>query len=157
MRRSPVLDAIKKSTWTLIQMTSDEGPPSYLRLREPVLSATETGSHRHLLQVLWAYADEDSGAMPTEADADAMKAFEDLLCKAWEHDGLAILTAVLTFDGARQWIFYTHDVNKCAERLEGMPQQDEPYPVELTTRPDPGWMYLRDEVLAAVELPGRGG
>jgi hypothetical protein len=31
-----------------------------------------------------------------------------------------------------------------------MPQNDEPYPLELTTEKDPSWEYLRDEILKVV-------
>ena len=56
-----------------------------------------------------------------------MRVFEDRLCDAWEHDAIAVLTAVLTFDGARQWVFYTADTEQCGSRLNAMPQEQERY------------------------------
>jgi hypothetical protein len=50
-----------------------------------------------------------------------MKRFEGHLCGAFEQDALAVLTAVLTFDVARQWVFYTDDVQECANRLSEIP------------------------------------
>jgi hypothetical protein len=69
------------------------------------------------------------------------------LCAAWERDGLAFLAGVFTFDGARQWIFYTRDVAECSERLHAMPQERDRYPIELTTRTDARWEFFRTEVL----------
>ena len=62
-----------------------------------------------------------------------MEAFENRFCQAVEHDAHAVLAAVLTFDGARQWVIYTSDVQECGARLEAMPQEPEPYPLELTS------------------------
>ncbi len=103
-----------------------------------------------MLKIVWPYAAENSGAMPATDDSELMAEFENRFCDAVEHDATAILTAVLTFDGARQWVFYTRDVQECGERLNTMPQNDEPYPLELTTEPDPDWRYLREEILTLV-------
>lgn len=127
------------------------GAPFVLRFRTPVIAPGDVVSHRSLLQVVWIYADEDSGAMPTDDDSVQMEVFENRLVEAWEHDALAFLAAVLTFDGARQWVFYTHDVATCGQRLDEMPQEEEPYPIELTTRDDPDGSYLRDEILKTVD------
>jgi hypothetical protein len=32
-----------------------------------------------------------------------------------------------------------------------MPQESDPYPIELTTESDPDWSYLRDRVLARID------
>ena len=58
----------------------------------------------------------------------------------------------LTFDGARQWVFYTSNVGECGARLEAMPQEAELYPLELTTEKDPAWRYLSEEILK--QVPG---
>jgi len=107
-----------------------------------------------LLTIVWPYADEDTGTLPSADDSEQMAQFEDRFCKAVESDALAILTAVLTFDGARQWVFYTGDVAECGKRLSQMPQTSDPYPIELTTEADPEWAYLRNQVLARIPDDG---
>jgi hypothetical protein len=62
-------------------------------------------------------------------------------------DAHAFLSAVLTSDGARQWVFYAGNIAECGRRLEAMPQNDRPYPVEIDTFVDPDWAYLRNQVL----------
>lgn len=124
-----------------------EAGPFILRFRTPVLESDETGVHANQLLVVWAYAEEGTGALPSSEDQERMSAFEERLCEAWEGDGLAVLTAVLTFDGARQWVFYASDVGECGKRLNDMPLEAEPYPIKLTTEPDPGWDYLREQIL----------
>jgi hypothetical protein len=147
------MDAVSKilahDTWATSDGVLEVGP-FVLRFRTPVVRASETGNHVHRLIVCWPYADEGDGAMPDGSDVEAMSVFEDSLCDAWEQDALALLAAVLTFDGARQWVFYTRDVSACGERLNLMPQEEEPYPIELTAADDPDWSYLRDQILGTV-------
>jgi hypothetical protein len=111
----------------------------------------EAGSYQRRLVVLWGFADEGSGEMPDESANTSMGVFEDRLCEAWERDGLAFLAAVLTFDGARQWVFYTRDVAQCGQRLHEMPQEEDPYPIELTTEADPQWQYLHERILGSID------
>ena len=88
--------------------------------------------------------------MPTHAVSAAMEQFENRLCSALEVDAHAILAAVLTFDRARQWVFYTGDVPESGWRLEAMPQNTDPYPIELDAFDNPTRKYLRDDILGFV-------
>lgn len=124
--------------------------PFIIRFRTPVLRAGEVDGYEHRLSIVWPYADEDSGAMPSDDDSEAMRQFEDRLCMALEHDAHAMLAAVLTFDGARQWVFYAKDIPECGHRINTMPQNDDRYPIELTCDHDPDWTYLHDQILRRV-------
>jgi hypothetical protein len=127
-----------------------DGGPFILRFRTPVMEAGETEGHPRLVVVCWPYAPDGAGAMPDDTTSSAMGVFEDRICAAWECDCLAVLAAVLTFDGARQWVWYTHNVDECGKRLNDMPQEVDAYPIELTTEEDPDWNYLRDQILMQV-------
>jgi hypothetical protein len=140
---------LEHDTWATSEGTLEAGP-FIVRFRTPIVQSGQTGSHRRRLVVCWPYAEAGSGAMPTESDSAAMAVFENRLCDAWEYDGLAFLAAVLTFDGARQWVFYTENAAECGERLNAMPQETDPYPIELTTEEDPDWLYLREQILGSV-------
>jgi len=142
---------LEQGAWSLARSHDDSSAFFLLRFRTPVLLPAEVESHPTRLAILWAFADEDSGAVPDPRTQEAMTVFEDRICSAFESDALAVLTAVLTFDGARQWLFYTRDVNECGRRLNAMPQEREPYPIELAAQTDPGWSYLRDEFLSVVD------
>ncbi len=41
-------------------------------------------------------------------------------------------------------------VQACSERLRNMPQNADPYPVELNTEEDPEWAYLHENILMRV-------
>lgn len=137
--------------WDVAQGKNETGV-SFIRYRTPVLYAEQIQGcgYGRVLKIVWIYAPEGSGALPSKDASEQMAVFEDRLCAAVEHDSHAILTAVLTFDGARQWVFYTDDVHECGARLEAMPQEAERYPLELTADDDPEWSYLREVILKTV-------
>lgn len=143
-------DILAHDVWAMADGSLDTGP-FILRWRTPVFNGADSGQYIYRVSVLWAYAEENSGDLPDDQLSEAMAVFEDRLCHAWEYDGNAILAAVLTFDGARQWLFYTRNVDECGERIAGMPQEEEAYPIEINTEEDPGWTYLREQMLASVD------
>ena len=145
---STVLAADK---WALAQANGDAGP-LVLRYRTPILGPDGVDGYNRVLRILWPYAAQDSGAMPATAVSEDMGQFEDRLCDVLEIDAHAFLAAVLTFVGARQWVFYTLDVGECGRRLENMPQNDEPYPIEMDAFDDPSWQYLRTQILTRVPI-----
>ena len=152
MNHCKVSRLIKEDIWSLITREGDEEfGPSLLRFRTPVLGPRDTLGYSQRLRILWAYAEENSGELPSDEETAALEQFENRLCAALEHDDHAALVAVLTFDGARQWVFYTKDHRECGQRIEAMPQNEEPYPIEMDACTDPEWSYLRDEILKNVD------
>jgi len=149
MTLSTPRELIGADRWAIAE---GEGPAgrSITRYREPVLGPDQTAGYPRCLRIVWGYADEGSGALPDSDTTNLLQAFEDRLVAALENDAHAVLTAVLTYDGARQWVFYTADVSTCGARIDTMPQEQDPYPIELDAFDDPEWRYLRDEILATV-------
>jgi hypothetical protein len=143
---SQVARLIVDDRWTVARGESGHGP-FVLRFRQPVLKPPAVVGYPRCIRVVWGYAPGGSRALPTSLEAEGMDTFESRLCTAWERDFVAALVAVLTFDGARQWVFYTSDVPICEARLNEMPQEVTPYPVELDVIDDPDWNYLRNEII----------
>lgn len=134
--RGVVLDLLRRDVWDLAEVHTDVGI-ALVRYRAPVLSGRRVEGYERALKVVWPFAQADTGELPSGEESFRMGVFEDRLVEAVEHDAHAVLTAILTFDGARQWVFYTSDVHEFLARLEAMPQEAEPYPLELTTEEDP--------------------
>ena len=132
--------------WTGVSGTRDDDPfiLRYVTDLEPL------PSYATLLRIVWIYSDSETGAMPDETDSEAMAEFENLLVERLEVDELAVLTAALTFDGARQWVWYTRDVSECGERLNSLPPTEEPYPIELDAQDDPEWKYLFETIIGQI-------
>lgn len=141
-----VQDLLAVDQWVRVHGSGPSGH-SFLRYRTPVVGAGGAGDFTTRVSVTWPYADEDTGALPDQSDQERLARFENHLVDAWEKGNIAILAAVLTFDGARQWVFYTRDVDECERRLSAMPQEEEPYPLELLAEDDSEWSYLRDDIL----------
>lgn len=139
-------ELIKHDHWASVTGEA-EGGPYFVRYREPLLEPPDVKAYPRCLRVVWAYDDPGSGSLPADQDSDRMRVFEDRLCTAWEDDAVAVLTGVLTFDGARQWVFYTANVQECAARLNSMPQEQDRYPIELDVFDDVEWEYLRNEIV----------
>jgi uncharacterized protein DUF695 len=147
---SQVDDLLQADLWTVAEFGHPLGP-AIIRFRRPVLGPSGVEDYRRLVTVVWAYAAEGTGAMPDLATSNEMERFEKHLCEAVQHDAHAVLTAVLTFDGARQWVWYTRDVTEFGQRLSVIPDYyGEPYPIELTTNEDPTWCYLREQILRRI-------
>ncbi|WP_146400765.1 DUF695 domain-containing protein [Pseudobythopirellula maris] len=148
----PVKQLLKDDQWAVAEIQHTSGP-GLIRFRQPVLAPRDCRSHPHRLSITWAYAEEGSGQqLPDNEVGQEMGRFEDHLTAAVEADAHAVLTGVLTFDGARQWVFYTRDVSEFADRLSRIPDyHGEPYPIELETDYDATWSYLRDQILGGVD------
>jgi hypothetical protein len=150
-KKQAVKRLLKADRWAVAEIRHPSGP-GLIRFRQPVPTPGECYSHPHRLSITWAYADEGSGQLPDNQVAQEMERFEDHLVDAVEADAHAALVGVLTFDGARQWVFYTRDFSEFAQRLSRLPDyHGEPYPIELVTEKDPTWSYLRDQILGSID------
>lgn len=147
-----VVELVRNDVWSIAHGTASIGHV-FIRFRTPVLEPSQIGEYQRVLKIVWPYADEDTGALPSHQQDAELAVFEARLCEALETDYLAALTAVLTFDGARQWVFYTFDIPECGRRISSMPHDNGKYPIELTTEPDPEWRYLRTVILGGVQEP----
>jgi hypothetical protein len=153
MRNPEIAAILHRDRWSITHGVGDVGP-YVLRFQQELLPVSDTSGYSELLTILWPYAEEDTGALPSSADLAAMEVFEERLHAALEHDAHAVITAVLTFDGARQWVVYTSDFMECGQRITDMPQNEDPYPIEMHAKDDPGWDYLRKEVLHGIQVDG---
>ncbi|WP_193215178.1 DUF695 domain-containing protein [Luteolibacter marinus] len=148
---NPVLEMVEGDRASFAEVSSG-GDVALIRYRLPVLGGSEVPGYPWRLAVLWPYAECDSGALPTREANEAMNVFEERLFEALGHDNHAVWVAVLTFDGARQWVFYTSDVSECGRRLAAMPHEERSYPIELEADEDPTWTYLRESILNPLKI-----
>ena len=84
--------------------------------------------------------------MPDSEDSASMEVFENRLVESLEADMSGILTSVITTNGYREWVFYSKSVESFSEKLHNMPQQKEPYPIDIQADSDPGWNYFFNSV-----------
>ena len=141
-----LLDA---DTWALAQGKTDVGV-CLVRYREPILAAEQTVGYSTCVRVFFSYADEGSGALPSPDMSDTLAILEDELASCLEKDAMAVLTAVITFDGARQWIFYTGSPANCEIHLARIARKQKGGVTEVESFADDGWSYLREQVLGSM-------
>ena len=100
------------------------------------------------LNVFWSMRNPDEHGMATNGELENLHTFEDRLVAAVEQDESAMLVAVLTGRGEREFVFYVQDPQPFIKHLSEMPQEAERYPVEVHFEEDPAWGYF-DALLPA--------
>lgn len=139
-----IFEIIKNNLWASAEGKNND-LPLQLRFRNELLEKPDVSGYPKLVRLLWSYDGMDDG-LPGNMVKEQMNIFEGEFTPIVEHDASAILVAVITNDGNREWIFYARDMQNFAERLMNM-KQDTHYPVELTSRSDPGWDFLYQQLL----------
>jgi hypothetical protein len=147
---SAVLQLLSSDRWTVAHGTLDAGP-YIIRYREPVLGPGEVGEYTRCLRIVCGYAEDESGLLPDASTSTQLQTFEAILLAVLESGAHAVLTAVVTFDGARQWVFYAKDPATCGALINKALQPTEQLPLEIDSFDDQTWDYLRNEVLLRVK------
>lgn len=145
---STIPSIVKNDLWSLAEGAHND-KPLVIRFREEFRNKPDLSSYPRLVRVLWTYPADASG-MPDSEASDQMGVFEDRLVAAVEPSQTAVLVAVLTNDGQREWLFYTSEVAEFGRRLSEMPQENDRYPIDLSTESDPAWSTFYDNILASV-------
>ena len=143
-----VAQILAADRWTLAEGEC-EGHPLILRYRQDFRGRPDVSAYPHLVRVTWHYAPNMAG-MPERAASEQMSVFEDWLVAAVEPERTAVLAAVVTHDGDREWLFYGADVRAFARALRAIPQGDERLPIDITTEPDPDWTTLHEDILSGL-------
>ncbi|MFW5427086.1 MAG: DUF695 domain-containing protein [Methylophagaceae bacterium] len=105
-----------------------------------------TTEYNQRLNIFWTMKDPLDTGFANKSELDKLHDFENRLIDAVENDEFSIMTMVLTGRGEREFVFYTSDPQKFLERLTNMPQEQEPYPLEIQCNEDPEWEYYYDEI-----------
>jgi hypothetical protein len=98
----------------------------------------------HLLRISWSLRGEIEAGLPSEEETKELERFENRLVPRIENDGLSVLSAVITDSGKRHWYIYVSDVDAVSNDLHNMPQEIEPYPIDLTLHRNEGWRFFRE-------------
>jgi hypothetical protein len=141
-RRSVIFLAMDLDTipWTLVRR-DHEGLPLLVRFRQFGEELPRTRLPERL-NIMWQMREPDVNGLTTAAEYEQLEAFEAALVAAVERDGHAVLSAVLTTGGQREFVFHTADPAVFLERLTEMPQQAQRYPIEIHRNHDPRWAYF---------------
>ena len=137
-------EIIKSDQWAVAEGTHND-LPLMIRFRNKLSPGSSISNHPQLIRIYWDYTPHESG-MPSTNDSQSMEVFENRLVDALETDLSGVLAAAITTNGYREWVWYCLSTDVFAERLHNMPQETEPYPIEIETENDPEWAYFFNTV-----------
>jgi hypothetical protein len=100
-------------------------------------------THSQRLVVTWEYEQDNSSGMPSEAQSEDMRAFEDAVVNAVDPDKLAILSFIYTNNGFRVWQFYVRDIEEVGIRINTALADFPKLPISLEVQDDANWDELR--------------
>lgn len=135
-----MFESADNAGWSLGEGHTGEFP-FQLRLRVvPVDFAREAFPKR--LNVYWSMNAADEEGLPTHEEIEALHRFEDRLVAAVEEAQAAMLVAVITGGGEREFVFQAGDPERFLQCVTEMPQEGDRYPIEMTVADDPEWAFF---------------
>lgn len=142
----------------VVAVGDDGGHPVVFRVRNRFPQDLEPVRYPHLIAMIWQYQSDNDTQLPSNADADRMSAFEDQMTAAIQAPGQAVLTAIVTGTGVREWQWYSRDPDESLLLINAALAGQELPPVEFAGDPDPSWeAYKRavtfvDDITTAAAL-----
>ncbi|MCA9727757.1 MAG: DUF695 domain-containing protein [Candidatus Eisenbacteria bacterium] len=125
--------------WDLLRGTYEDNPVM-IRARQ-FAGGIDRAAYPIRLNVFWRMTAPDENGLASSADAPILRAFEERLVQAVDHDGQSVLSVVITCNGQREYVLHTADASEFLRRLTEMPQEEDPYPIEIHKTDDPDWDY----------------
>lgn len=118
---------------------SFQDKPVIMRVRGHLKHLVGHWRYPRRMTVKWTIEHEIAAGLPSGGELERMTGFEERLLDALEDDVQAIAIAVVTFDGAREWIFYTSNLDESLDRINRTFANEPPYPIEVIYVEDPSW------------------
>lgn len=131
--------------WAVAEGYWDE-TPAIVRVRTGLDEWVADPTLPERVVVTWSYDPEQDSGFPMAGDLTAMQEFEDRLVEALETPAVALLTAVVTHKGNREWIFYSTKIDEFMALLNEEFAEDPHFPLEIYRTEDPHWEQYREIV-----------
>ncbi|MEM6691473.1 MAG: DUF695 domain-containing protein [Planctomycetota bacterium] len=125
--------------WTIAQGTWHNGLPIIMRLRTEIDDHVGSPDYAIGYRITWKFANPTKDGYPSESDRDLMDAFELKLIKEFESSSTAIVVAVVTHNGERDFICYTGDPNSAHTLFNKTFAADPARPLSFAAAADPEW------------------
>jgi hypothetical protein len=141
--------------WSVAQLEKN-GKPLLVRYRNERPQSVETAAFPFLLSATWAYQPNEF-ALPSADEMEWMDRFEDALASALETSQTAHLMVILTGNGERDWLWYTHSEAEAMRHVNQALKGHQPYPIQFSVQKDRGWKaYAQFETGNASTSTGGG-
>ncbi len=135
-------------SWSIAE-GEENGKPLYIRFRDEFRDKGADGAFPRLIQIVWKYEADENG-LPTREVGPVLKDFESRLVEAVEPEKIAVLVAVCTNNGEREWMFYASGVTEFQKLLNDIQDDEELFPIDVTSARDPKWTAFFEETLGGL-------
>ncbi len=95
------------------------------------------------LNVFWRMTERGESGLGAPEEVAQLQLFEERLLTAVEADRHTVCSIILTWNGRREFVLHTADVEGFLTRLGTMPHGEDNYPIEIQVDTDPEWTYDR--------------
>jgi len=115
--------------WVIAEKRSGDGL-SVVRLKE-IEDDFEFRAFPERFNVIWDFRDLTDSGSPSSDEFDALRQFEDRICERVEACNSSILCIVFTEPTYREYVFQSRTVDGFLDAVNSIPQEAEPYPIEI--------------------------
>ena len=122
----------------MIKQGQKGGLQLFVRLRKSRPKNIKAGDFHHLRGISWEYNPRDESGLPNSSVLKEMRRFEELLDSV-ESSGAAYLMAIVTGDGAREWLWYSRDAQEMMNHVNRALTSQKPFPIKFIREDDPTW------------------
>lgn len=143
-----VASIISGDLWSVAEGTHND-LPLVIRFRPGFSREVDVSAFPHRVLIVWRFRTGAKGLPDLEA-ATPMRDFEDRLLLAVENEAIAVLTAVITGEWTREWVFYAADAARFDECFQAAAPSPASVQLTIENEDDAGWSYLFDDILAGV-------
>ncbi|MCD9029572.1 DUF695 domain-containing protein [Luteimonas sp. BDR2-5] len=127
--------------WVIARTETEDGL-SVLRLKN-IEDQFDFNAFPERLNVIWDFQEPTQAGTPSPSESEAMERFEDRICGRIEEDGESILCMVFTEPGYREYVFYSRSTDDFLSALNTIPQERQPYPIEIQHETDQGFGFYQ--------------
>lgn len=137
--------------WTtaLADVTDRPDTGAFVTVRRDIEKFRTNPRFVYAMEVSMTYQPRKDG-LPDDKDAEMLGSVTDALVDVFKRDPVAVITAITTGDGTREWLFYTLSLNifqrKFNEALADLPA----LPLSFQAVNDPDWEWY-DEIAALAD------
>jgi hypothetical protein len=143
MMEMQVESQVVQSRWGLA-IGEDQQSPVIVRYLQGPGTEDSGGRFSQRIRIQWQYEAMMANGMPTRDQSHQMDIFEGAILKALEHAGKGLLTAVVTQDGAREWLMVVAEPKAAARQVEKLSSTVEEGSISVAIQPDSNWGDLTE-------------
>jgi hypothetical protein len=133
------IPSAESDAWNLAEGSRD-GRPSMVRYRPSLAPFVGDARYPRRLTFSWKYEVSEKSGLPSDAQSDEMRVFEDSLVASFDPERVAILAFVFTHAGVREWHYYVGQVDDLGDRVNAaLSYSSTRLPIEIAIEDDAAW------------------